>query len=436
MLLIGPLLQLLLTAVARRQIRRIYGPLCQTIVEAEGTRQLLLDRYDSEFRQAVLEAKKRHNDEVRRAHAVYLNERGASKRRCEQALPPVEERYQRRLRDSEQARAADLRKANDLYEHRRVESQRRHDEDMAQLQARREQLLKEIQERHDTDWSTLVEDWRQAMTGLQTAVTEIDETMRRLMPDWDDPSWQKWQPPATVPPVLRLGQYQVRLDQVPKGIPNDAGLRHMTPAEFDLPSLCDFPARSSLLLQASDAGRAVAVQTLQAIVFRLLTSLPPGKVRFTIIDPVGLGENFAAFMHLADYDEALVASRIWTESPHIEQRLADLTLHMENVIQKYLRNQYETIVDYNAQAGEVAEPFRVLVVANFPVNFSPEAVRRLVSICRAARAAASSRSISVDTKVPLPQGFRPRRPGSEQPQFRLGRPALSLERRAISALIR
>ena len=50
---------------------------------------------------------------------------------------------------------------------------------------------------------------------------------------------------------------------------------------------------------------------------RLLTTFPPGKVRFTIIDPVGLGQNFSAFMHLADYDERLVNSRIWTEAAHI-----------------------------------------------------------------------------------------------------------------------
>jgi S-DNA-T family DNA segregation ATPase FtsK/SpoIIIE len=158
-------------------------------------------------------------------------------------------------------------------------------------------------------------------------------------------------------------------------------------------------------LQASDAGRAIAVQTLQAIVFRMLTSLPAGKVRFIIVDPVGLGQNFAAFMHLADYDEQLVASRIWTETPHIEQRLADLTLHMENVIQKYLRNQYETIMDYNAQAGEVAEAFRVLVVANFPVNFSAEAIRRLLSIMQSGPRCGVLTLVSVDAKVPLPKGF-------------------------------
>jgi len=127
-------------------------------------------------------------------------------------------------------------------------------------------------------------------------------------------------------------------------------------------------------------GRSQSVRELQTIMLRFLTSIPAGKVRFTIIDPVGLGDNFAAFMHLADYDENLIGSRIWTEPAQIEKRLSDITAHMENVIQKYLRNQYASIEEYNKQAGEVAEPFRVLVVANFPVNFSVDASRRLASI--------------------------------------------------------
>ena len=139
---------------------------------------------------------------------------------------------------------------------------------------------------------------------------------------------------------------------------------------------------------------------------RFLTSLPPGKVRFTIIDPVGLGENFAAFMHLADYDELLVTNRIWTEPPHIEQRLADLTEHMENVIQKYLRNEFETIEEYNAMAGEVAEPFRILVVANFPTNFNENALRRLVSIVASGARCGVYALILLDTKLQLPSGFQ------------------------------
>ena len=131
----------------------------------------------------------------------------------------------------------------------------------------------------------------------------------------------------------------------------------------------------------------------------------PGKLRFTFIDPIGLGQNVAPFMHLADYDETLVTGKAWTEPQHIEQRLADLTEHMENVIQKYLRNQYPTIEDYNAQAGEVAEPYRVLVVFDFPANFSEAAARRLVSIAQNGPRCGVYTVVLADTAKPLPHGF-------------------------------
>ena len=133
---------------------------------------------------------------------------------------------------------------------------------------------------------------------------------------------------------------------------------------------------------------------------RFLTAIPPGKVRFTIIDPVGLGQNFAAFMHLKDFDELLVTSRIWTEPAQIDQRLLDLTEHMENVIQKYLRNEYASIEEYNVMAGEVAEPYRVLVVANFPANFSDTAQRRLVSIAQSGARCGVYVLVSLDTSSP------------------------------------
>ena len=138
---------------------------------------------------------------------------------------------------------------------------------------------------------------------------------------------------------------------------------------------------------------------------RYLTSVPPGKVRYTIVDPVGLGENFAAFMHLGDYHELLVTNRIWTEAQHIEQRLTDLTEHMENVIQKYLRNEFETIEEYNTMAGEVAEPFRILVVANFPTNFNEAALRRLISIVNSGARCGVYALVMYDTKLGLPSGL-------------------------------
>ena len=119
---------------------------------------------------------------------------------------------------------------------------------------------------------------------------------------------------------------------------------------------------------------------LNSLVLRLLTSAPPGRVSFTIFDPVALGQNFAGIMHLADYEERVINSRIWTQPAQIEQRLAELNEHLEKVTQMYLRNEYATLAEYNAQAGRLAEKYHFLVIADFPANFSDAAVKRLLSI--------------------------------------------------------
>src|SRR5207253_3689131 len=185
----------------------------------------------------------------------------------------------------------------------------------------------------------------------------------------------------------------------------DPRLKLEQPLRGVMPSFAPFPQRCALLLKARDQGRPKAVAGLQAMMLRFLTAVPPGKVRFTVIDPVGLGDNFAAFMHLADYDEQLIASRIWTEATHIDQQLSNITGHMEDVIQKYLRHQFKTIEEYNEAAGEVAEPYRVLVIANFPTNFTADAARRLVGIVNSGSSCGVFTLVSVDARMSMPHGF-------------------------------
>ena len=157
---------------------------------------------------------------------------------------------------------------------------------------------------------------------------------------------------------------------------------------------------------------------------RFLTGLPPGKVRFTIIDPVGLGENFAAFMHLADYDEKLVTAASGPSRPHIEQRLADLTEHMENVIQKYLRNQFETIEEYNVPPARWPSRTACWSSPTSRPNFTPDAARRLVSIATSGPSCGVCTLVSVGHAAPaMPRDFQHRRPRSRQRQRSPGRTA-------------
>src|SRR5258706_4677758 len=224
--------------------------------------------------------------------------------------------------------------------------------------------------------------------------------IRRTVYDWEGTNWEKWAPPKTFTTLVRFGELQVDLKTITDQYPRHLAL----PEAFSVPANLAFPRQSSLLIHADREGRPEAVAALQMGKSRLLTSLPPGRVKFTIIDPVGLGQSFAGFMHLADHDESLVGGRIWTEREQIDQRLLNLTEHMETVIQKYLRNEYETIDEYNAQAGELAEPYRYLVIADYPVGFEGDSFRRLASIATSGARCGVYTLMIRDTRIPMPQG--------------------------------
>jgi hypothetical protein len=384
-------------------------------------------RHHAEFRHSMAQVEEAIVHLQQLAEARFQREVTEATRQCHQSLLQADRHFQPLLMRLKDEHGVGLAGADEKFGKLLAGIQKQKDDDwklaegtyrqrMQTIEDRFEALSQEaerdhqtqmmgIRRRHEEQWWQLSQRWQHGMAWVQQELDSVDAQCRTLFPPWNDPSWAD-RPFAThVPRGMRFGELTVKLEEVPDGIPANEQLREMVPPGFTLPALLAFPSHAAVLYGASGDGRSAAVANLQSLMLRFLTSLPPAKVRFTIVDPVGLGENFAAFMHLADHDEDLVTSRIWTEAPHIERKLADLTEHMGNVIQKYLRNQFPSIEDYNRQAGEVAEPYRVLVVANFPVNFTLEAARRLASIAATGSNCGVYTLISVDTKQPLPHGF-------------------------------
>ena len=209
---------------------------------------------------------------------------------------------------------------------------------------------------------------------LQREIVSLWTDAKFSCAEWNVADWDRWRPASTPAFAARFAKLTAET--------TDLG-RHLTAnLNFVVPALVPFPEGRCLLLRASGAAKDAAAQAIQAVLARLLATIPPAKQRFTFIDPIALGSNVAAFMLLADHEESLVTSRAWSEPHHIEQRLGDLTEHMETVIQKYLRTEFKTIHEYNEAAKEVAEPYRFVVVFDFPVNFTDTAARRLISIAR------------------------------------------------------
>jgi len=325
--------------------------------------------------------------------------------RHQQQTAEADKKYPAKLEEIRKRHDEGIKKAEEHYPPKIAALKDKYEKDRLELDDSYREIKATTKQQYDQTWSKLINDWTSGMGRVSAVVTEVrDEAGRRFL-DWTQPELDGWKLPGEAPPGMRFGAFDVDLDHFPNGRPVDPRLKQV-PTHFQLPALLPFPIQGSLLIKAADKGKDEAITLLQSLMLRYLTSVPPGKVRFTIVDPVGLGENFAAFMHLGDYHELLVTNRIWTEAPHIEQRLTDLTEHMENVIQKYLRNEFETIEEYNTMAGEVAEPFRILVVANFPTNFNEAALRRLISIVNSGARCGVYALVLYDTKLGLPSGFQ------------------------------
>jgi DNA segregation ATPase FtsK/SpoIIIE, S-DNA-T family len=317
------------------------------------------------------------------------------------ALAEETQRHTEHMAAVEQAKETDLEETARNRETRTRQYEQEDTQARAAEEVRHKQALEALEGEYETQWRQLAARWEQglrAVTELMAAGGGIDPHLV----DWNNAAWERWQSPAEFAGQIRFGEMKVDLAELTAQVPQ----RLKLPESFSVPALLTLPTHASLLVEADHTGREAAIDLAQLVMARLLTQIPAGRVKFTLFDPVGLGQSFAGFMHLADHDESLVGSRIWTEKEHMQQRLADLTEHMETVIQKYLRNEYATIDQYNAQAGELAEPLRFLVIADFPTEFEPETLRRLASIVTTGPRCGVYTIILRDTRQSLPPGSR------------------------------
>ena len=277
-------------------------------------------------------------------------------------------------------------------------------EDLERLEVARTERLAAITARRDDRWRQMTDRWGDARTATAAVYDTVNQIDAAAFRPWTELADEAVPLPTETPPGLRFGSQALTLEKIPGGVSAHPELNAFGPIAWAQPALVPFPKHASLLVKTTADQQETASDMMHALMLRIATGIPAGQSRFTIIDPLGLGKQFAGFMHLADYDELLVTNRIWTEPQQIEQRLADITEQMEVVIQKYLRNEYASIGDYNAIA-EVPEPYRFVVVANFPANFTETSARRLASISTSGARCGVYLVVSIDTKAPMPADF-------------------------------
>jgi len=395
----------LLWQKAKHQVRLAHAAFEEALGQAhaalERQTQLTLENVEQEFH-AAAEQKK---DELKRARDTSEMTKANVAKQRQRSLQEIEQNYREALNQLRQRRDQALQKTERDYQQQQSAADRQAKEALAKIQERYEREMAACEDEYQRSRRLLEERWDKSLASIGAVLRRTTELADKTKPDWDHLLTSSWPAPNASTPFVRFGSLPLDLKPLAETVRARAGSIFEARQSPVLPALLELPERCSILLESARDGRQQAIQTLRAVMVRLFTSLPPGRVRFTIFDPVGLGESFAGFMHAGDYQESLVGGRIWTETGQIRQRLEDLTQHMENVIQKYLRNEFDTIEQYNQQAGELAEPYRFLVIADFPSNFSEEATRRLASIIQSGPRCGVHTLIAYDTRQELPSGI-------------------------------
>ncbi|WP_456598809.1 FtsK/SpoIIIE domain-containing protein [Blastococcus sp. SYSU DS0616] len=249
---------------------------------------------------------------------------------------------------------------------------------------------------------------REARAGAEQAKNSFDPVVSlaarsamdlpTIMQPWSDAAWNSWSLEDGTSLGLRLAYGGVLIPE-----PDDhLGSNARFGTELRVP--WGFALHDSWYLMHDALGRAAAHGFMRSMMLRQLLSVSPGEVRFCIFDPIGLGHSAGDLLDLAEYDADLISGKVWSSPQDLDARLIELSSHIERVIQKYLRTTYQTIDDFNDAAGEVAEPYRVLVLFDAPTGLTAESTARLKSIVENGPRCGVFTWIAADSSAQAPYG--------------------------------
>jgi hypothetical protein len=260
---------------------------------------------------------------------------------------------------------------------------------MEDAQSTYERRIAERRAQYEQAVNAIEQQLRQQLLLLNPERARLIGLADAVAPEWSHPGWHEWTPPTVATAVTSLGELFPGKDD----------------DRLSVPALLAFPDSRSVLFKAGGSARERATRAVQSLLFRLLASHPPDSLRFTLIDPVGQGRNLADFVDLADFATAQSVRRAWYEPIHVEQRLAELDARIDSVAQKLDYSQSTTLAQHNARVGpRLAEPYRIVVVLDFPNSFDATAVRHLARIVQLGPAAGVYTLLAVDADQPMLYG--------------------------------
>lgn len=238
---------------------------------------------------------------------------------------------------------------------------------------------------------------RARLQELSDAVRRAETQLPAASRSWSDECWASMSVGGGST-LIRAGELIPRID-------TELG------SEWSLGSGCAVPlmfeAMESLHLISNASSRPRAQGLARSLLLRTMACMPPGSVRLSVFDPSGLGQSVAPLLELAEYDRSLLGGQVWTSKTDLQRVLAEQSAHIERVIQRYLRDRYESIDQFNAEAGDIAEPYRLLCVFDFPEAFDEASFAELRRIVENGRRCGVALLLISNSDGPSPHGVAP-----------------------------
>jgi DNA segregation ATPase FtsK/SpoIIIE, S-DNA-T family len=331
-----------------------------------------------QYENRVAEIRAKHNKEVDHAdHALRVASK-SSERKAGSAVREAYEAFETKSKEIESRRDRDAQEIEQWRSKQLQAAQEKHDSTIQSAINAYTELTENAAEHHTQTHKNARAELVQAATPALGLVRLTDEQARASNPSWSKVA--SIEQPKNVPEVIEIAIANLDLKERVEQIEQDLIDELRIPELLETAIVLNLPGACSFLVRHDESSRTQALSTMRTVMLRILASFPAGKVRFLMADPIGIGQSFAGFMPLSDQEPSPVGLRIWTDPQQIERQLADITEHMQTVIQKYLRADFETIEDYNHAAGEISEPYRFVILADLPASLTDAGAARLKSI--------------------------------------------------------
>ena len=378
---------------ARSTALRVYDALCQTILDGETARQQWFDQATEKYQREQNEIKRKYESDLQRAADIYNAAKDAAKLSRQLESQSIEETYPVKMAEVQTQFNAATTQASAEHAAKNADILKGRNDRLRTAQQEFERGQAECESRYQSDWQTVGDQWCAGLRSVYAAAQQLNLKLDERYPDWNAADWETWIPPTNVAPAIRIGQFEVGLEQIPGGLSEDPRLAADVPPSFQLPAMLSFPNRGSMVLKvAGSAARSQGVDVLQSVMLRYPDGHSAGKSAVHDRRSCGLGAEFrrlhASFglrrvVGLAQDLDRATTNRAAARRPHGPHGQR----HSEVFAQR-IRNHRRLQRACRRSGRAVPHPGG----GEFSVQLYRSGHAHLLSIASTARAAASTRS--------------------------------------------